>query len=134
MTRAQGWLLAFLASGALWLVILIGVSSIGHTAQPPACRGNVCQMTGPGGLILDWKLHVQIADLQGKRFTVPAHSVCASACAIAVGLGLYIGADIRIDPTATFIPHNLAAIKAETRMPAKFRKLMLAYRPFHYQG
>lgn len=132
MTRVQGWALAFLLAGALWFLILISASSFTRSAEPPSCIGNVCQMTGPGGLILDWKLHVQIADMQGKRFVVPANSICASACAIAVGLGLYLGADITIAPTATFVPHNLHAIKAEKRMPAKFRKLMLNYKPFHY--
>ena len=134
MTRVQGWLLSFMVSGMLWFGILVGVSSLVHTAEPLPCRGNICEMTGPGGLVLTWKLHVQVEDLHGKRFVVPANSVCASACAIAVGLGLYLGADIRIDPTATFIPHNLRAIKSEKRMPDEFRRLMLAYRPFHYQG
>lgn len=126
------WIVALAVTGLAWALLFFIIALLASAAQPPACRDDVCPMYGPGGRVADWTLHVQLGDLAGKRFIVPA--TCASACAIAVGVGLYIGADIRISPTATFVPHNRAAILAETRMPPKFRALMLAYRPFHYRA
>lgn len=132
MTHCARWLLACLLFSALcWAGLFFAVGAA-FAASPPECRGDVCVMQGPGGLVLDWKLHVQLNDLAGRRFIVPAGATCASACAIAVGVGLYVGADIEISPTATFAPHNRAAILAERRMPVRFRDLMLAYRPFHW--
>jgi hypothetical protein len=89
-------------------------------------------MQGPGGKVRDWKLHVQLNDLRGARFVVPAGATCASACAIATGLGLYIGADFSIANSAVFVPHNRKAIQKETRMSHAFRELMLNNKPFHY--
>jgi hypothetical protein len=89
-------------------------------------------MQGPGGKVRDWKLHVQLNDLRGARFVIPAGATCASACAIATGLGLYIGADFSIAGNAIFVPHNVEAIRAEARMPRDFRALMLKNKPFHY--
>ena len=112
----------------LWAIILFPLLA----AEPPACRDGVCVMQGPGGKVRDWKLHVQLNDLRGARFVVPAGATCASACAIATGLGLYIGADFSIANSAVFVPHNRKAIQKETRMSHAFRELMLNNKPFHY--
>lgn len=114
----------------MWALIFAALPLF--AAEPPLCQSKVCVMAGPGGNILEWKLHVQLNDLRGARFVVPPYARCASACAIAVGLGLGIGADMKISPKAIFIPHNMDAVKAERRMPHVFRTLMLSGRPFHY--
>lgn len=86
-------------------------------------------MYGPGGYVNEWKLAVMLANLEGKPIVVPPNKVCASACAIAVGFALHKGYNVRIAPSAKFIPHNLEAIK-QTPMSGEFKRLMLRYEPF----
>jgi sugar (pentulose or hexulose) kinase len=125
MTIGQKWLIAALVSGCLWLGMLYPLMA----AKPPACTATQCPMYGPGGYIRDWRLSVMLADLKGLPIVVPAGRTCASACALAVGFALAKGYDVRISPSAVFVPHNREAI-SKGLMPKRFKALMRAYRPF----
>ena len=82
MTQRARWLLACLLFSVLcWDVLLFAIASFASAASPPECRDDVCVMQGPGGRVAAWKLHVQLNDLAGHRFIVPAGATCASACA-----------------------------------------------------
>jgi len=132
-TNGCGIVLATAASAIFWIALL-GAIQPSKSAEPPPCAEGVCEMSGPGGDVENWKLHVQLNDLRGARFVVPPGATCASACAIATGLGLYVGADFDIASSAIFIPHNVEAIWAEARMPSEFRELMLNGKSFHWKG
>lgn len=127
----KGWLLAFFVSGLMWVGIIWGISAFARvlSAEPPRCAAtaSVCVITGPGGSIRDWNLYVLLNALKGKRFIVPA-GWCASACVMAVGLGLHVDADIRIDPAAVLQVHKLALFNA-TPMPDWFRRRALRRPP-----
>lgn len=108
-----GWKLigAFLTSGAMWLVILWGVSSLATSASlvevlanakayaPPPCNSRVCVLTGPGGLVNLWNSHVDRNLALGRVFVVKG--ICASACEIAARR-----ADATVLPGARLIRHQ----------------------------
>ena len=92
--------------------------------MPPACRGEVCQLYGPGGYEHDWEQHVLVNAVYGKRFNVPAKA-CYSACVVAVGLALHIGAEVTISPRAKIMWGHSPKLLAKYPMPSWFRKLAL---------
>lgn len=108
-----GWKLvgAFLTSGAMWLVILWGVSSLASSASltevltharaysPPPCNSRVCVLTGPGGLVNLWNSHVDRNLALGRVFVVKG--LCASACEIAARR-----ADAKVLPGARLVKHQ----------------------------
>lgn len=123
--RLRGWMIAFAVSGLMWIGIIWGISELARvfSAEPPTCPGRVCRITGPGGVIMDWKLYVLLNALRGKSFIVPA-GWCASACVLAVGTALNAGATVMISPMAVFQVHQLGLFMA-TPMPAWFRRVAL---------
>jgi hypothetical protein len=136
-----GWklLATFIVSGFLWVLIFWLASIIASATdyatdaayQPPKCGTTVCEMYGPGGIIGTWRLQVMAANAGHRTIVVPNGKVCASACALAIGFAMHRGYELRIGPTAWFVPHNIGAIR-ETPMPKDFKAKMLAYKPFNW--
>lgn len=136
-----GWKIlgAFVVSGFLWVLIFWAVSLVASatdfardaTYQPPKCGKTVCELYGPGGVIGTWRLQVMVANAGHRPILVPDGKDCASACALAIGYALHRGYDVRISPTARFVPHNRGAI-LDTPMPQGFKTKMLAYVPFNW--
>ncbi len=129
----------FAKATAVTVLLLLGLGAsphgwtdLGPAYHPPACTVEGCPMYGPGGYVEEWEMHARKANLLGKTLVVGAGRVCASACAIAVGVVLKFG-NVRIAQSATFVPHEMRIVRAKaSMMPRAFRKKMLAGKPFHY--
>ena len=132
----RGLPLALFISGLLWVAIFWGVSEFARTFAdvPPSCADSapVCEITGPGGKVSEWRRYVLFAALDGKAFHVP-RGWCASACVLAVGLALHIGSRVTIDPRAVFQVHCTKLFYAQP-MPDWFRRLALRDRPASNRG
>lgn len=103
----------------------------GPAYQPPKCTATICPMYGPGGILSHWTMAVMLANIAKKPLVVPAGKTCASACALAIGFALGRGYDVRIAPSALFIPHAVEVMN-KPMLPA-FRRKLLAGKPFHWR-
>jgi len=74
---------------------------------PPPCHGDICTMTGLGGIVSVWVEHVE----RNRDKTFVVRGTCASACNIAVQHAIRSGFAVIMFPGSRLIKHNPSPAK-----------------------
>lgn len=75
--------------------------------NPPPCLNNVCVLTGLGGIVTQWTMHVDRN--HGALFLV--EGVCASACFNALQYAMSKGETVRVVQGVQLIPHEKSPLE-----------------------